>query len=49
MFLVDEKPSASSRAVIQAFEGAPDSCVDVPGVQGERHVADGVGEVPDYE
>jgi hypothetical protein len=39
MFLVGEKPSASSRAGIQVFAAVPDSCVDVPSVRGERHVA----------
>ena len=45
MALVDETSADRARAGVQVFVAAPDGEVRIVVVQGERHVAYGVGEV----
>lgn len=44
-----EETACSTRTGVEVFVGAPYCGVDVPVVELERDVADGVGEVEDYE
>lgn len=42
-----EKTAGSSGPGVEVFVRAPDRCVNVPGVEGEWNISDGVSEVPD--
>ncbi len=44
-----EEPTCCAGTGIQVLVAAPDGCIDVPGMQLQRYVADRVCEVPDYE
>jgi len=46
---VDKEPTSCPRPGIEVFVTAPDGSVDVPVMELERHVTNGVGEVPDYK
>ncbi len=49
VLFMNEKAASCSGAGVQVFVAAPNGGIDVPGVQLERHIADCVREVPDYE